>query len=72
MPIPDGGRNCAWTFSSLTRAINAALLLLALGGTRNYRWFRRKLKLVREYRDEPANRCDDQRLMAASGCIWLR
>ena len=28
----------------------AALVLLVLGGTRNYRWFRRKLKLVREYR----------------------
>ena len=28
----------------------AALVLLVLGGTRNYRWFRRKIKLVREYR----------------------
>jgi hypothetical protein len=28
----------------------AALVLLVLGGTRNYRWFRQKLKLVREYR----------------------
>jgi hypothetical protein len=28
----------------------AALVLLVLGGTRNYRCFRRKIKLVREYR----------------------
>ena len=28
----------------------AALVLLVLGGTRNYRWFRQKIKLVREYR----------------------
>ena len=28
----------------------AALVLMVLGGTRNYRWFRRKIKLVREYR----------------------
>lgn len=28
----------------------AALVLLVLGGTRNYRWFRQKLKLVREDR----------------------
>jgi hypothetical protein len=28
----------------------AALVLLVLGGTRNYRWFRRKLKLAREFR----------------------
>jgi len=28
----------------------AALVLLILCGTRNYRWFRRKIKLVREYR----------------------
>jgi hypothetical protein len=28
----------------------AALVLLVLGGTRNYRWYRRKIKLVREYR----------------------
>ena len=28
----------------------AALILLFLGGTRNYRWYRRKIKLVREYR----------------------
>jgi hypothetical protein len=27
-----------------------ALVLLVLGGTRNYRWFRQKIKLVREYR----------------------
>lgn len=30
--------------------VAAALVLLVLGGTRNYRWFRRKIKLVREYR----------------------
>jgi hypothetical protein len=28
----------------------AALMLLVLDGTRNYRWFRRKLKLAREFR----------------------
>jgi len=28
----------------------AALVLLVLGGTRNYRWFRQKIRLVREYR----------------------
>ena len=28
----------------------AALVLLVLGGTRNYRWLRQKIKLVREYR----------------------
>lgn len=28
----------------------AALVLLVLGGTRNYRWFRRKLKLAREFK----------------------
>jgi hypothetical protein len=28
----------------------AAVVLLVLGGTRNYRWFRQKIKLVREYR----------------------
>jgi len=27
-----------------------AIVLLVLGGTRNYRWFRRKLKLVREFK----------------------
>jgi hypothetical protein len=30
--------------------VAAALVLLVLGGTRNYRWFRQKIRLVREYR----------------------
>ena len=46
--------------------VAAALVLLVLGGTRNYRWFRQKIRLVREYRGElvrggvprlPAARC---------------
>ena len=30
--------------------VAAALVLLVLGGTRNYRWFRQKIRLVGEYR----------------------
>ena len=49
--IPD--RVVAGGWLLIAGPVVAALVLLVVGGTRNYRWFRQKIRLVREYRGEP-------------------